>query len=177
MNAEPAIAPAVRDQFAAVTAHPLVKQALEFIKGDDAKTLAEQKEIVAIAAPPFEEQTRAQDYVRRLIALGLGDAAIDKEGNVIAVRPGRGGGPKLVVSAHLDTVFPAGTDLTIREKDGKLYAPGIGDDTRGLAELLSMVRALNATNIKTVGDIWFVGTVGEEGLGDFAAGREDPVQN
>ncbi len=169
--AEPEILPAVRDQFAAVTAHPQVKQALDFIKGDDAKTLAEQKTIVAIASPPFNEKTRAQDYVKRLAALGFNNAAIDKEGNVIAVRPGTGGGPKLVVSAHLDTVFPAGTDLTIKEKDGKLYAPGIGDDTRGLAELLSMVRALNATNIKTVGDIWFVGTVGEEGLGDLRGAR------
>jgi acetylornithine deacetylase/succinyl-diaminopimelate desuccinylase-like protein len=169
--AEPEIAPAVRDQFTAIAAHAGVKQALDFIKADEAKTLAEQKEIVAIAAPPFKEQVRAQDYVKRLSALGFKNAYIDKEGNVIAVRAGTGGGPKLVVSAHLDTVFPEGTDLTIKEKDGKLYAPGIGDDTRALAELLSMVRALNATNIKTVGDIWFVGTVGEEGLGDLRGAR------
>ena len=92
---------------------------------------------------------------------------IDAEGNVIGLRKGSGGGPKLVVSAHLDTVFPEGTDLTIKEKDGKLYAPGIGDDTRGLADLLSVIRAFNATGIKTVGDIVFVGNVGEEGLGDL----------
>jgi tripeptide aminopeptidase len=169
--AEPDISPAVRDQFAAVAAHAQVKQALDFLKSDDAQTLAEQKAIVVIAAPPFKEQTRAEDYVKRLAALGIKNAHIDKEGNVIAVRPGIGGGPKLVVSAHLDTVFPPATDLTIKEKDGKLYAPGIGDDTRGLAELLSMIRALNATNIKTVGDIWFVGTVGEEGLGDLRGAR------
>lgn len=171
LPAQPEISPAVREQFAAVAAHPQVRQALDFIKDDEAKTLAEQKIITGIASPPFKEQTRAQDYVKRLAALGFKDASIDKEGNVIAVRPGSGGGPKLVVSAHLDTVFPAGTDLTIKEKDGKLYAPGIGDDTRGLAELLSMIRALNATNIKTVGDIWFVGTVGEEGLGDLRGAR------
>jgi acetylornithine deacetylase/succinyl-diaminopimelate desuccinylase-like protein len=171
LPSQPEISPAVREQFAAVATHPQVKQALNFIKDDDAKTLAEQKTIVGIASPPFKEQTRAQDYVKRLAALGFKDASIDKEGNVIAVRPGSGSGPKLVVSAHLDTVFPAGTDLTIKEKEGKLYAPGIGDDTRGLAELLSMVRALNATNIKTAGDIWFVGTVGEEGLGDLRGAR------
>lgn len=169
--AEPEIAPAVRDQFAAVAAHPAVKQALDFIKADDAKTLTEQKELVANAAPPFKEQVRAQDFLKRVSALGFKNATIDKEGNVIAVRPGTGGGPKLVVSAHLDTVFPAGTDLTIKEKDGRLYAPGIGDDTRGLVELLSMIRALSAANIKTVGDIWFVGTVGEEGLGDLRGAR------
>lgn len=171
LPAQPEISPAVREQFAAVAAHPQVRQALDFIKDDEAKTLAEQKIITGIASPPFKEQTRAQDYVKRLAALGFKDASIDKEGNVIAVRPGSGGGPKLVVSAHLDTVFPAGTDLTIKEKDGKLYAPGIGDDTRGLVELLSMIRALNAANIKTVGDIWFVGTVGEEGLGDLRGAR------
>ena len=99
--------------------------------------------------------------------MGFKDARIDKEGNVVAVRPGTGNGPKLVVSAHLDTVFPEDTDLAIKEKDGKLYAPGIGDDTRGLVELLSMIRAFNATGIKTVGDVYFVGTVGEEGLGDL----------
>jgi tripeptide aminopeptidase len=169
--AEPEISPAVRGQFSAVAAHPQVKQALDFIKSDEAKTLAEQKAIVAIESPPFKEQVRAQDYLKRMQALGFSKAFIDKEGNVIAVRAGTGGGPKLVISAHLDTVFPAGTDLRITEKDGKLYAPGIGDDTRGLAELLSMVRALNATNIRTVGDIWFVGTVGEEGLGDLRGAR------
>jgi acetylornithine deacetylase/succinyl-diaminopimelate desuccinylase-like protein len=169
--AEVPIAPVVLDQFTAVAAHAKVKQALDFIKDDDAKTLAEQKEIVAIAAPPFKEQRRAQDFARRLSAPGLSDVYIDQEGNVVAVRPGAGGGPKLVVSAHLDTVFPEGTDLTIKDKDGKLYAPGIGDDTRGLVELLSLARALQATDIKTVGDIWFVGTVGEEGLGDLRGAR------
>jgi acetylornithine deacetylase/succinyl-diaminopimelate desuccinylase-like protein len=158
---------AARERFAAMSANAQVKKALDFIKQDEAKTLAEQKELVVIPAPPFKEEVRARDFHRRIAALGFKDARIDKEGNVIAVRRGSGNGPKLVLSAHMDTVFPAGTDLTIKEKDGKLYAPGIGDDTRGLAEILSIMRALNATGIKTVGDIWFVGTVGEEGLGDL----------
>ena len=92
---------------------------------------------------------------------------IDAEGNAIGVRPGSRRRTQLVVAAHLDTVFPEGTDLTIKEKDGKLYAPGIGDDTRGLADLLSVMRAFNAAGMKTVGDIMFVGNVGEEGLGDL----------
>ena len=165
--AELAIPDAARQQFAAVSGNPQVKKALDFIRQDEAKTLAEQKEIVQIPAPPFKEEVRAADYLKRMQALGFKDARIDKEGNVIAVRRGSGNGPKLVVSAHLDTVFPEGTDVTVKERDGKLYAPGIGDDTRGLAEVLSLVRTLNATGIKTVGDIWFVGTVGEEGLGDL----------
>jgi tripeptide aminopeptidase len=167
LAAELAIPDSVRQQFAAMASHAQVKKALDFIRQDEAKTLAEQKELVVIPAPPFKEAVRAAEYARRLRALGFKDARIDKEGNVIAVRRGSGNGPKLVLSAHLDTVFPEGTDLTIRERDGKLFAPGIGDDTRGLAELLSVARALDAAAIKTAGDIWFVGTVGEEGLGDL----------
>ena len=165
--AELSIPDAARQRFAAMSSDANVKKALEFIRQDDSRTLAEQKELVVIPSPPFKEEVRAKEYLKRFIAMGFKNARIDSEGNVIAVRPGAGSGPKLVVSAHLDTVFPAGTDLTIKEKDGKLYAPGIGDDTRGLAELLSLMRAFNATGIKTVGDIYFVGTVGEEGLGDL----------
>ena len=84
------------------------------------------------------------------------------------MRKGTGGGrPKLVVSAHLDTVFPEGTDVTVKEKDGAILAPGIGDDSRGLAALLSLIKAMNANEIATVGDIMFVGTVGEEELGNL----------
>ena len=167
MAAEPSPSAETRDAFAAIFAHPQVKKGLEFLKADDATALADTRAIVVIAAPPFKEKTRAEYFRGRLEALGLKDVRIDTEGNAIGVRPGTGGGPKLVVAAHLDTVFPEGTDLTIREKDGKLYAPGIGDDTRGLADLLSVVRGFNATGIKTVGDIVFVGNVGEEGLGDL----------
>ena len=165
------ISPAVTEAYAAMAGHTSVKTALAFIKADEARTLAEQKQIVAIPAPPFKEARRAEDFRQRLAAAGLANARIDKEGNVIAVRPGRGGGPKLVVSAHLDTVFPENTDLTVTEKNGRLYAPGIADDTRGLVELLSLVRALDAAKIETVGDLWFVGTVGEEGLGDLRGVR------
>jgi tripeptide aminopeptidase len=165
------VSAAVREQFEQVAGNAKVRAALAFIKADEARTLAEQKEIVVIAAPPFKEELRARDYLRRFTELGIGEARIDSEGNVIVVRRGAGKGPKLVISAHLDTVFPAGTDLTIKEKDGRLYAPGIGDDTRGLVELLTMARALKAANIQTSGDIWFVGTVGEEGLGNLRGVR------
>src|SRR6185369_12522407 len=167
LAAEPVISPDARAAFAAIHAHPQVKQGLDFLNADDANTLTEHKALVVIPAPPFKEQARAENFRARLAALGLKNVRIDAEGNAIGVRPGSGGGPKLVVAAHLDTVFPEGTDLTIKEKDGKLYAPGIGDDTRGLADLLSVVRAFNATGIKTVGDIVFVGNVGEEGLGNL----------
>ena len=90
--AELAIPDAARARFAAVTASPQVKKALDFIKQDDAKTLAEQKALVVIPAPPFKEEVRAKEFHTRLAALGFRDARIDKEGNVIAVRPGSGDG-------------------------------------------------------------------------------------
>ncbi len=100
--------------------------------------------------------------------MGLKDASIDTEGNVIGLRKGSGGGrPKLVVSAHLDTVFPEGTDVTVKEKDGTILAPGIGDDSRGLAAMLSLLQAINTNAIATVADVMFVGTVGEEELGNL----------
>lgn len=161
------ISPEARSAFDAITAHPSVKKGLAFLEADDANTLEDQKLITVIPAPPFKEQKRAEYYRGRLQQLGLQDVRVDSEGNAIGVRRGSGNGPKLVISAHLDTVFPEGTDVSIKEKDGRFYAPGISDDTRGLAALLSVIRAFNATDIKTVGDIWFVGTVGEEELGDL----------
>ena len=152
----------------AILANPKIVKTLEDIKADDARTFEEQKRITEIPAPPYKEKVRAEYYQKRMQELGFKDAAIDSEGNVIALRKGTGGGrPKLVVSAHLDTVFPEGTDVTVKEKDGAIVAPGIGDDSRGLAALLSLIKAMNANEIATVGDIMFVGTVGEEELGNL----------
>ncbi|MDR3565878.1 MAG: M20/M25/M40 family metallo-hydrolase [Negativicutes bacterium] len=140
---------------------------LDFIRGDDANTLTDQKAICAIPAPPFKEKLRGEYYKKRLSELGLKDIKMDAAGNVFGVLPGAGKGPKLLVEAHMDTVFPEGTNTVAVEKGGKLYAPGIADDSRGLAAVLTVVRAFNATGIKTVGDVVFCGTVGEEGLGDL----------
>jgi tripeptide aminopeptidase len=151
----------------AILAHPKVVNMLDDIKADDERTFAEQKRITEIPAPPFKEKARAEYYQKRMQELGLKDVSIDAEGNVLALRKGSGGGPKLVVSAHLDTVFPEGTDVTVKDKDGAIVAPGIGDDSRGLAALLSLIKAMNENQIATVGDILFVGTVGEEELGNL----------
>jgi len=152
----------------ALLTNPKIVKALEDIKADDARTFEEQKRITEIPAPPYKEKIRAEFYQKRMQELGFKDTAIDSEGNVIALRKGTGGGrPKLVVSAHLDTVFPEGTDVTVKEKDGAIIAPGIGDDSRGLAAMLSLIKIMNANEIATVGDIMFVGTVGEEELGNL----------
>lgn len=163
----PALSPQAEEAFAKIQDHPKVQQGLEFIKNDHTNTTADQKTIVAIPAPPFKEKARGEYYLKRLQELGLKDVKMDSEGNVYGIRPGTGNGPKLFVEAHLDTVFPEGTNTNPVEKDGKLYAPGIADDSRSLAALLSVIRAFNATGITTVGDIIFCGTVGEEGLGDL----------
>jgi tripeptide aminopeptidase len=160
--------PAMDAALQALLANPKVTKALDDIKADDARTLEEQKRITEIPAPPFKEKARSEYYLKRMQELGLKDAAIDGEGNVIALRKGSGGGrPKLVVSAHLDTVFPEGTDVAVKEKDGVINAPGIGDDSRGLAALLSLVKAMNENGIATAGDLLVVGTVGEEELGNL----------
>jgi acetylornithine deacetylase/succinyl-diaminopimelate desuccinylase-like protein len=159
---------AVEAALSTVLANASVKKTLVDLQADDEATFAEQKRIAAIASPPYKEKVRADYFLKRMLELGFKDAAIDSEGNVIGTRKGTGNGhPKLVVAAHLDTVFPEGTDVTLKEKGGVVVAPGIGDDARGLAVVLSLIKAMNANNIQTVGDIMFVGDVGEEELGNL----------
>lgn len=157
----------VAAQFQSVVKDARVQRAIQFIEQRESRTVQEQLEITEIPAPPFQEQQRAEDYLQRLQALGLSGAYIDTEGNVVAVRPGRGDGPTLLIAAHLDTVFPETVDTTVELRDGRYYAPGIGDDTRGLATLLSVIDALQTMEIETVGTIIFSGNVGEEGRGDL----------
>ena len=146
---------------------PQVQAVLAALKADDARTLVDLKALTEIPAPPFKERARAEAFRARLLLLGLTDAKIDAEGNVIGLRKGSGSGPLLVVSAHLDTVFPEGTDVTVSTRDGRLYAPGISDDTRGLVVLLSWLKVLNDGPLQTIGDLLFVGDVGEEELGNL----------
>lgn len=144
-----------------------VEDGLSFLKNDNDDTTEEQIELTAIEAPTFFEEKRGLFYKEKLEALGIRDITIDEVGNLFGIRPGRGDGPKLVVCAHLDTVFPAGTDTLAKRMNGKIYAPGIADDGRGLAAILSLTRALNRANIQTIGDLIIGATVGEEGLGDL----------
>ena len=164
----PAATPAIETAYQAILANAKVVKTLEDIKADDDTAFAEQKRITEIPAPPYKEKVRAEYFLKRMQELGFKEASIDSEGNVIALRKGSGGGrPKLVVSAHLDTVFPEGTEVTVKEKNGVILAPGIGDDSRGLAALLSLIKCINANELATVGDVMFVGTVGEEELGNL----------
>ncbi|PBI90529.1 Carboxypeptidase G2 precursor [Variovorax boronicumulans] len=161
------VSPAVDQAYTQLMVSPAIRKLLESVKADHERTVEELKTLTEIEAPPFKEQKRAEAFLARLKALGLPDAKIDAEGNVIGLRKGTGNGPKLLISAHLDTVFPAGTDVKVKERDGKLFAPGIGDDTRGLSVLLSWLKVLNDNKIQTVGDLMIVANVGEEELGNL----------
>lgn len=132
---------------------------------EDVITLAE------IPAPPFKEAARAVAYRDMFAARGLSDVEIDEEGNVLGLLKGKGGGKLVIVSAHLDTVFPEGTDVKVRREGDKLFGPGVGDDSAGLAMQLALIDAIKASGIRTRDDILFVGTVGEEGLGDLRGVR------
>ena len=129
--------------------------------------------LTEIPAPPFKEAARARAYADMFKARGLGDVEIDEEGNVLGLLRGTGpaGGKLVIVSAHLDTVFPEGTEVKVRREGDTLHAPGVGDDSSGLATQLAFIDAIKAAGIRTRDDILFVGTVGEEGLGDLRGVR------
>ena len=139
-----------------------VKAADDYISRNRESILREWVAITEINAPSGQEQQRAK-YVESLLRkYHLGDIHYDSTGNLIAVRKGAGGGPVIVFDAHLDTVFQPGLQIKAIIRDGKIYAPGIGDDTRNIEALLATIRALNEAKIKTKGDLVFVFTVQEE---------------
>jgi tripeptide aminopeptidase len=165
------VAPAHMETVKRIVDSQSFKAAIDALQKDHDRWIGEVIKLTEIPAPPFKEQERAKAYMEMLKAHGLTDVEIDKEGNAMGVRKGTGDGPLVVVSAHLDTVFPEGTDVTVKRDGSRLAAPGISDDSAGLATLLSIVRAMNAAGIKTKSDIVFVGTVGEEGPGDLRGVR------
>jgi acetylornithine deacetylase/succinyl-diaminopimelate desuccinylase-like protein len=165
-----AAAPAVA-QLPIPADNPRIRAALEMIKADNAWTLQQQVELTQIPAPPFKESARAAEFKRRMEALGYTNVRIDSVGNVIVERRGSGNGPTVVLAGHLDTVFPEGTDVTVKHDGAKLRAPGIGDDDRGLAVVLAVARAFEKAGVRTNGTIYFVGDVGEEGPGNLRGMR------
>jgi tripeptide aminopeptidase len=150
---------------------PAYKAAVAAFDRDFDRFVNDLVTLTEIPAPPFGEQRRATAYLKMLKEAGLENVEMDAEGNVLGLWRGRGGAPLLAVAAHLDTVFPEGTDVTVKRAGPTLRAPGIGDDTRGLAFLLAVNRAMRAANVHTMGDILFIGNVGEEGQGDLRGTR------
>ena len=139
-----------------------VKLANDYIERNHESILREWIAITEINAPSGQEQPRAKYIEELLRTYRLDDVRYDTAGNLIAVRKGTGGGPVIVFDAHMDTVFQPGLQVKATVRDGKVYAPGIGDDTRNIEALLATIRALNEAKIKTKGDLVFVFTVEEE---------------
>jgi acetylornithine deacetylase/succinyl-diaminopimelate desuccinylase-like protein len=155
------------ETIAAIRADARFRAACEVMRAEHARTVEDIITLTEIPAPPFAEEQRAAAYLEMLRAHGLEEVEQDAVGNVMGLRRGFGNGDILVVAAHLDTVFPAGTDVRVRREGTKLFAPGVGDDTRSLAVNLAFLRAMDQAGIRTRHDILFVGDVGEEGLGDL----------
>jgi len=151
--------------------NPRLRAALDTIKAQEAWTIDQQISLCEIPAPPYKEAVRGAEYRRRLQALGITNVRIDSVGNVIAERRGTGNGPTVLIEGHLDTVFPEGTDVKVKRTGTMLAGPGIGDDCRGLAVVLSVVRAFQRANVQTQGTVYFVGDVGEEGQGNLRGTR------
>jgi tripeptide aminopeptidase len=159
------------ESIAALMQHERVRRAFDFINSSSARFTAELIRICEIPAPPFREHERGRYFAGRFAELGLSDVHTDSEGNVIGFYRGEVDAPLVVISAHLDTVFPEGTDVKVRQAGERLFAPGIGDNVAGLAALIAMIQALNAGEIALRGTVAFVATVGEEGEGDLRGVR------
>lgn len=145
-----------------------VQTAFGHIDSQEDQTAKDLVTLTEILAPPFKEEERGKAFGQMLLAAGVDSLWTDKVGNVIGLRKGTSGESGFVgVDAHLDVVFPEDTDATVTQVGDTLKAPGIGDDTRGLAMLISLLKAMNQSKIQTQKDLLIVGTVGEEGLGDL----------
>ena len=154
-----------------LAAKPEVRAAFAEAERDVDRAMREQIELCEIEAPTFHEENRARRVAELMRTYGLKDVVIDPIGNVVGRRPGRGNGPVLALGAHMDSVFPAGTDVKVRQEGRIYHAPGIGDNCSGLRALLQILRMYEDNHIETEGDLLFVGTVGEEGNGDIRGSK------
>jgi acetylornithine deacetylase/succinyl-diaminopimelate desuccinylase-like protein len=153
--------PSYAEQVQALQDDARVKAAIEYIDKNQDGILREWIAITEINAPSKQEQERAK-FIESLLRKHKLDIRYDSAGNLIATRKGTGGGPVAVFDAHMDTVFQPGLKIKATVRDGRVYAPGIGDDTRNIEALLATIRALDAAKIKTKGDLVFLFTTDEE---------------
>jgi tripeptide aminopeptidase len=156
----------------ALAKKPVIIAAFKHIMDLEPETENDLITLTEIPAPPFKEHKRGEKLREMINAIGADSVWIDAVGNVVALVKGKSGKKTIVLEAHLDTVFPEGTDVTVKHKGDTLMAPGIGDDTRGLAVLLAVMKSMKIAQVKTDADILFIGAVGEEGLGDLRGVKE-----
>jgi acetylornithine deacetylase/succinyl-diaminopimelate desuccinylase-like protein len=154
-------------EVARIVSDARVRRAVAHIEQTDAAAVRELIALTQIPAPPFRESERARRYAELLRAAGADSVDIDEAGNVLALRRGTRRTRTVAVAGHLDTVFPEGTDVRVHQRGDTLFAPGIADNTRGLITILQILRALVYAGLRAEANLLFVGTVGEEGLGDL----------
>lgn len=159
------------EEIRALQALPAIQSAFASVVAMEPRTMQDLIYLTEIPAPPFGEGPRGEAFAALLAEAGPDSLWTDAEGNVIARVDGVTGDRTVAFGAHLDTVFPAGTDVTVRMRGDTLYAPGVGDDTRGLVVLLAMLRAIRSEALHFEDDLLLIGTVGEEGLGDLRGMR------
>src|SRR5206468_2573479 len=164
------VLPALQQEIARLAGLPEIRHAFAWLRLQEAQFAAWQLEMARIAAPPFGERARGDWLAERFIDLGLEDVHCDDVGNVFGISPGRGK-DYVAISAHIDTVFPAGTPLNIRQQGARLYGPGVSDNGAGVTALLAVAGVLGATRIRHAQPFLFIGNVGEEGEGDLRGMR------
>jgi acetylornithine deacetylase/succinyl-diaminopimelate desuccinylase-like protein len=150
------------EQVRGLLARPEIKAAFDYVERERERTLREWIAITEVNAPSGKERERAALIEKILREQKSLEVSYDSAGNLIAVRRGTGGGPRVVLDAHLDTVFQEGLKIKAEVRNGRLYAPGVGDDTRNIVAMLAALRALDAAGVRTKGDLIFLFTVEEE---------------
>jgi tripeptide aminopeptidase len=162
--------PGVQQEVAQLCSLPEVRSAFTWLRAQEPQFAQWQLELARIAAPPFGESARGQWLADKFCELGLESVHTDEVGNVFGTHAGNGHG-HVSLSAHMDTVFPAGTPLNIRQQGSRLYGPGVSDNGAGVTAMLAMVAALRALRIRHALPLLFIGNVGEEGEGDLRGMR------
>jgi tripeptide aminopeptidase len=165
---------ALQQEVSRLAAASAVKAALAWFHDHQPELTEHQLALTRIPAPPFGEAARAEWLQARFLEIGLQQVQVDEVGNVFGVRPGADAGKRgqyIAMTAHLDTVFPAGTPMEVRHDSGRLYGPGISDNGAGVTALLAVAHALHAAGLGTGHSLLFVGNVGEEGEGDVRGMR------
>jgi len=166
---DPAVS-SLQTETARLAALPHVRAAIAWFRANEEQLANWQAEMAAISAPPFGESPRADWLKNRFQQLGLEEIQSDSVGNVLAIRPARGK-QYVTLSAHIDTVFPAGTPLNIRRDGDRIYGPGVSDNGAGVAAMLAVAAAIHAAKVSHALPILFIGNVGEEGEGDLRGMR------